>query len=113
MPKKAFSVANTVLVAGMTFSLSMMNSTPLTTVDDNSLLNAGYYTEANNLGINNASYNYLKTNVYYSNSKAQIESEATALFGNMREATEEELQSVSSYISKISKETGVDFWSLC
>ena len=111
MEKKAFNVANTILVAGMT--LSMMNSTPLTVLEDDYLQKANYYVEANNLGINNSSYNYLKTNVYYSNSNSRIEDEANSLFGSMRDATKDELQSVNNYILSISKETGVDFWSLC
>lgn len=111
MEKKAFNVANTFLVAGMT--LSMMNSTPLTMFNDNYIQENNYYVENNNLGINNMSYNYKRTNVYYSNSSLKIEDEANALFGNMRDATVDELESVNNYILSISKETGVDFWSLC
>lgn len=36
--------------------------------------------------------------------------EAESLFGKMREATYEEQASVNSYINRISKETGIDFF---
>lgn len=111
MKKNILDVANTVLAAGITFSV--VSSTPIVTCQDNFLPQNAYYAEANNLGISNSSYNYLKSNVYYGQKLSKIENEAQELFGNMRDATKEELQSVNDYISSISKETGVDFWSLC
>lgn len=112
MDKKVLNVASTVLVTGMALSI-MSNSTPVVTLDEDFLQKANYYAEANTLGINNVSYNYMKSNVYYSHSFTRIENEAYELFGKMREATEQELQYVNDYISSISKETGVDFWDLC
>jgi len=106
------NVASTVLATGMALSL-MGNSTPVVSLQEDFVHKLNYYAEANALGINNVSYNYMKSNVYYRHSVSRIEKEAYQLFGNMRDATEQELGYVNDYISNISKETGVDFWDLC
>lgn len=112
MEKKVLNVASTVLATGIAISL-MSNSTPVVTLEQDFVKKLNYYSEANPLGISNVSYNYMKSNVYYSHSVSKIENEAYQLFGRMRDATEQELGYVNDYISSISKETGVDFWDLC
>lgn len=47
------------------------------------------------------------------NSKTKLENEAKQLFGNMRDATKEEQESVKNYINKISTDTDVNFFNLC
>ena len=43
--------------------------------------------------------------------KWNVEKEAEALFGKMREATAEEYEHIQKYIDSISIPTGVDFWN--
>ena len=45
--------------------------------------------------------------------KNALMEEAESLFGKMRAASDEELESVNNYIKSISIETGVDFFALC
>ena len=48
-------------------------------------------------------------NIYIQNSSRKLEKEAKELFGNMRDATQEEQQGVTEYINKISVDTGGTF----
>lgn len=52
-------------------------------------------------------------NIYIQNSSRKLEKEAKELFGNMRDATQEEQQGVTEYLNKISVDTGVNFFNLC
>ena len=53
-------------------------------------------------------------NVYFQKSdNNKLMAEAELFFGQMREATKEEMLSVNQYVESISKETGVDFFDLC
>ena len=53
------NVASTVLATGMALSL-MGNSTPVVSLQEDFVHKLNYYAEANALGINNVSYNYMK-----------------------------------------------------
>lgn len=47
------------------------------------------------------------------NNKRKLENEAEQLFGNMRNATKKEQESVNDYINKISTDTDINFFDLC
>lgn len=108
--KMISNVANTILVAGMT--VSIINGTPVVSLNNDYGV-ISFYNEDKILGINNLSYNYVNKNEYRQKSYSKVEQEAQELFGPMRDASEKEIKSVSSYFKRISKDTGVDFWDLC
>ena len=109
--KKISNVASTILDAGM--AVCMMNGTPIVSISSDYGSVPIYYYDQVNLGISNLSYNYINSNVYSHSSYSKIEKEAQELFGAMRDASQEVIKGVSEYFTKISKDTGVDFWSLC
>lgn len=51
--------------------------------------------------------------LYIDKENTRLERMAKESFGEMRDATKEELESVDRYIKSISKPTGIDFFSLC
>jgi len=55
----------------------------------------------------------LNDNIYEQEKLTQIEREAMALFGTMRDATIEERESIDTYIKSISIKTGVNFFDIC
>ena len=66
---------------------------------------------SNNENSSIVGYNF--NNIYIDKEDTQLESMAKESFGEMRDATEEELEGINQYIKSISKPTGVDFFSLC
>lgn len=52
-----------------------------------------------------------KNNIYIDKENTRLERMAKESFGEMRDATKEELESVDRYIKSISKPTGIDFFS--
>ena len=104
------NISGTVCVIGI--ALSAINA------NDTMIVN-GYYDfpKAHYSSYNEAYSNMnkqLNSNIFYERrSSNRLENEANSLFGTMRDATKEELESVNRYIKSISKKTGVNFFDIC
>lgn len=108
------NVASTALVLGLT--LSTAGSTTSTMLVNGSNFSMGNYSEydyAQNFQVNSALSQYNSDNIYIRSGSRNIEKVANELFGNMRDATEQENESIERYIRSISKSTGVNFFDLC
>lgn len=62
---------------------------------------------------NSSIIGYSQNNIYIDKRSTRLERMAKESFGEMRDATKEELEGVDQYIKSISKSTGIDFFSLC
>lgn len=103
------NISGTVCVMGMVLSGISANST---------IVGNGNYNNQNAIysfyNENSPSMLECKGNIYYEQSKqTRLEEDAEALFGIMRDATDEEQASVNAYIKSISKDTGVNFFDIC
>ncbi len=109
----ARSVTGTLLVVGlMAGTAGTINPNNTTVISNSQYETNGYY-------INNDYQNYnaamnMNDNKQFENIKQnRLMDDASSLFGDMRDATYEEMKSTSDYIKKISKPTGVNFFDLC
>lgn len=111
--KTAFiNVAGTVFALGL--SLSSCNSTMLVRDRQSIMETKGIFAEKENSMINNTTLEHIGSqNIYIAKASRKLEREAYEIFGEMREATKEEIEGVDNYIKKISRKTGVNFWDLC
>ncbi len=99
------------LILGIGLFLSInLNSTPIYNSDNMSVSNFKLFN-------NNYDYNStILSSQCMSNNQIQdnnLDKYVKELFGNMRDATEEEKQSVKNYVDSISIDTGVNFFDLC
>lgn len=53
------------------------------------------------------------SNIYEIKSSTRLEKVTNMIFGEMRDATPEEQESINNYIKSISRNTGVNFFDLC
>ena len=104
------NLTGTVIVVGVTLSAMSFNSTQIVDNYNISHVGQGIYTEALNTSAMTRLY---EVNNAYSDKGNKLDREAKELFGEMREATSEELDSVRNYVKSISKKTGVNFFDLC
>lgn len=61
----------------------------------------------------NEKYSPVLVKCQIKNDEFRVEQEAKQLFGEMRETTVQERQIIQSYIQRISKPTGRNFWDQC
>lgn len=105
------NITETVCAIGLALSPMSVNNTLL--VDGNCELPAHINHDYNDYK-NSSNVFYSKiSQAYYESSKPNLMVEATNLFGNMRSASENEQVQINKYIEKISKKTGVNFFTLC
>lgn len=106
------NITDTLIVGfvGLFLSTINLNTTLICNSDNISVSNFKLFN-------NNYDYNStILTSQCVSNNQIQdnhLASYAKELFGNMRDATEEEKQSVKKYVDSISIDTGVNFFDLC
>lgn len=62
---------------------------------------------------NSSVIGYKFNNIYIDNETTRLERMAKESFGEMRDATKEELEGVNQYINSISKSTEIDFFAEC
>ena len=107
------NVTQTAIVFGITLSAMNGNSTMVVNPlpNDSVSKKPAYHTEFVNSGVAYAAS--LEMGNLYAKKETSLDREARALFGNMREATAEEIEGEKSYIRSIAKETGVNFFDLC
>lgn len=107
------NVAGTALAFGLTFSVAG-GSTGTLLIDGNGLSVAKYseYNTESRFQINSVNQRPLD-NIYVQNKPRNLDKVAMEIFGEMRDATQEERDSVDRYIKSISRKTGVNFFDLC
>ncbi len=113
MEQKNFvrNISGTACVLGLALSTMSANSTMVVNVNSNYEIqkaNYSYYDESltNPLAVD-------FSNIYKTNLPTRLEKEANTLFGEMRNATPEEQESINKYIKSISRDTGVNFFDIC
>ncbi len=106
------NVAGSIFALGLTLSMVGSNTT-LIDNGDYSMQKNNYCSDNNGFHANNKSYNYSIDNIYLQNHMTKLEREVQDSFGVMRDATQEEMNSVNNYIISIAQETGVNFFDLC
>ncbi len=107
------NATQTAIVFGITLSAINVNSTLVVNnlSNDSVQINNAFNTEFFYSGV--AYAESLEMGNLYSKKETSIDKEARELFGNMREASKEEMASVNKYINSIAKETRVNFFDLC
>lgn len=105
----------TAVVLGLGLAISSMSFNSTQVINSLSEVPSANYGILDEQLLNNASSTIqMETNnIYVSKVQRGLEAEATELFGQMREATVQEAESVSNYVRSISKDTGVNFIDLC
>ena len=101
-------ISNTVCVLGIALSTLNINSTMIIGLnyEPTNIQNTNY-------GTNSLNALTTSNNIYKNEAGTRLDREAISLFGDMREATPEEMESVNNYIDSISKDTGVNFFDIC
>ena len=98
----------TVCVIGMALSTMSFNSTStIQPINDEPM---GKYYFFNDQEINSTTVGIIDDNNYLAKNDKRLLSFAESIFGSMREANEIEVNSVNSYISNISIDTGASFY---
>ncbi len=107
------NVASTAFAVGLTISIaSSGTNTTLINGSEYSWENYKEYEGVCNFQANSAIKERID-NIYVQNITRNIDKVSGELFGNMRDATEEERESVERYVKSISKSTGVNFFDIC
>lgn len=104
------NISSTVCVLGLAFSSMSPNSTLVINTDYQ--FPSGNYSPFNE-DIHSSSNAIMNNARQIPKIPNRLEKESTELFGAMRDATEQERESVNRYIRSISKDTGVNFFDLC
>lgn len=100
----------TVVTVGLFFSA--MNSTMV--IDGRNYYEApkANYSFLDETTVNN-SISSMMNNIYEKKDVSRLEENIEEIFGGVRDATREEMDSVNKYIKSISVSTGVNFFDLC
>ena len=107
------NLTGTACVLGLAITPMSINSTPV--VGSLSVPPVANYSVVDEQAYN-SSVNFITaevSNIYVERKDSKLEAEAESLFGEMREATDEESESINNYVKSISKNTGVNFFDLC
>ena len=105
------NVSTSAVVLGLALSVAGNNSIVVT--GDYDVPKYGLFEDVSNIGDNSCLARYSFNNIYIDKENTRLERMAKESFGEMRDATKEELEGVDRYIKSISKPTGIDFFSLC
>lgn len=113
MEQKNFvrNISGTACVLGLVLSTMSVNSTVVVNVHGDHEIKKANYSYYNESSINPLAVDV--SNIYETNLSTRLEKEANALFGEMRNATPEEQESINRYIKSISRDTGVNFFDIC
>lgn len=105
------NISTSVAVFGLVLSVANNSSIVVDGNYDisNCKLSANVFDGCDNSSITGYKFN----NIYIDNGTTRLERIAKESFGEMRDATKEELEGVNQYINSISKSTGIDFFAEC
>lgn len=104
------NISTTAAALGLAFSVAGNSSI---VVSGNYAVPHYEFTDASKNSENCSIIGYSQNNIYIDKRSTRLERMAKESFGEMRDATKEELEGVDRYIKSISKSTGIDFFSLC
>lgn len=106
------NITGTAIVVGMTLSSMNFNSSSMVNpIDTNSFYDSVLHSDISRYSsIMNTKNDNL--NIYVI-TESKLVREANLLFGEMREATQEEQLSVHNHVRDISIDTGVNFFDIC
>ncbi len=115
MGQKIFwrNLTGTACALGLAFSVNV-NSTMLINEDGNVKMPKANQTFLHETTSNSRMGGIsTESNIYVQQSLGKLEEETRSLFGTMRDATSQEQQAVSDYLSNIAIDTGVNFFDIC
>lgn len=106
------NITRTVVTIGLSTALINNSSTILINGSELSM-NNNYCFESTGFQANNNVIPHESSNIFVKGYNTKLEKEAFENFGDMRDATEEEIEGVQEYVNSISKPTGINFFDLC
>ena len=105
------NISTTAAALGLAFSVAGNSS--IVVSGNYAVPNYKLFTDLSKNSENSSIIGYSQNNIYIDKRSSRLERMAKESFGEMRDATKEELGGVDRYIKSISKPTGIDFFSLC
>ncbi|MEG1142804.1 MAG: hypothetical protein RSE41_10260 [Clostridia bacterium] len=107
------NITRTVVTIGLSTAL-INNSSSTVLINGGKLsMNNDYCLESTGFQMNNNVIQNESNNIFVKGYKTPLEKEAFENFGDMRDATMDEIDGVQQYVNSISKPTGVNFFDLC
>ena len=105
------NISTTVAVLGIAFSVAGNSS--IVVSGNYAVPNYELFADASKKSENSSIIGYSQNNIYIDKRSTRLERMSEESFGEMRDATKEELEGVDQYIKSISNSTGIYFFDLC